>query len=112
MVRHDFLDRDASRRMIYNLAFSQGTRETITLPAPFLFDLHVGRYTIMPLDMYAYWDLAQPQVSVPEPPVEYHTPVYQWELIRLKRIYNFCWFHAVILSSLVVLCTFYIFFWD
>ena len=34
MVRHDFLDRDNNKRMIYNLVFSQGTRETITLPAP------------------------------------------------------------------------------
>ena len=31
-------------------------------------------------------------------------------MIRLKCIYNFLWFHAVILSSLDVLCTFYIFF--
>ena len=31
-------------------------------------------------------------------------------LIRLKRINNFWWFHAAILSSLDVLCTFYIFF--
>ncbi len=59
MLRHDFLDRDASRRMIYNLVFSQGTRETITLPAPSLFDLNAGRYTIMPSDIYAYWGLAQ-----------------------------------------------------
>ena len=36
---------------------------------------------------------------------------YVWGcLIRLKRIYNFWWFHVVILSSLDVLCTFYIFF--
>ncbi len=85
MVRHDFLDRDASRRMIYNLVFSQGTRETITLPAPSLFNLHVGRYIIMPSDIYAYWGLAQPQVPVPEPPVEYQTPVYQWEPEELTQ---------------------------
>ena len=85
MVRHDFLDRDASRRMIYNLVFSQGTRETITLPAPSLFDLHAGRYTIMPADIYAYWGLAQPQAPVPEPPVEYQTPVYQWEPEELTQ---------------------------
>ena len=85
MVRHDFLDRDASRRMIYNLVFSQGTRETITLPAPSLFNLHAGRYTIMPSDIYAYWGLAQPQAPVPEPPVEYQTPVYQWEPEELTQ---------------------------
>ncbi len=85
MVRHDFLDRDASRRMIYNLVFSQGTRETITLPAPSLFDLHAGGYTIMPSDLYTYWGLAQAQVPVPEPPVEYQTPVYQWEPEELTQ---------------------------
>ncbi|KAE8787567.1 hypothetical protein D1007_38384 [Hordeum vulgare] len=37
------------------------------------------QYIIMPSDIYAYWGLAQPQVPVPEPPVEYQTPVYQWE---------------------------------
>ncbi|KAE8821711.1 Lipoxygenase 1 [Hordeum vulgare] len=41
--------------------------------------VNTGRYTIMPSDIYAYWGLAQPQVAVPEPPVEYQTPVYQWE---------------------------------
>ena len=30
-------------------------------------------------------------------------------MIRLKRIYNFLWFHVVILSTLDVLYTFYIF---
>ena len=85
MVRHDFLDRDASRRMIYNLVFSQGTRETITLHAPSLFELHAGRYTIMTADIYAYWGLAQPQAPVPEPPVEYQTPVYQWKPEELTQ---------------------------
>ena len=51
IVRHDFLDSDINRRMIYNLLFSQGTRETITLPGPSLFKLHVGRYIIMTLDI-------------------------------------------------------------
>ncbi|KAE8790650.1 40s ribosomal protein s5-1 [Hordeum vulgare] len=37
------------------------------------------RYTIMPSDIYAYWGLAQPQVPVLEPPVEYQMPPYQWE---------------------------------
>ena len=39
----------------------------------------------MPLDIYAYWGLAQPQVPVPEPPVEYKTPVYQWEPEELTQ---------------------------
>ena len=79
MVRHDFLDRDNNKRMSYNLVFSQGTRETITLSAPSLFNLHLGRYIIMPSDIYAYWGIAPPQAPVPELPVEYQTLVYQWE---------------------------------
>ncbi|KAE8781295.1 40S ribosomal protein S5-1 [Hordeum vulgare] len=38
-----------------------------------------GRYTIMLSDIYAYWGLAQPHAPVPEPPVEYQTPIYQWK---------------------------------
>ncbi len=85
MVRHDFLDRDINRRMIYNLVFSQGTRETITLPTPSLFNLHLGRYIIMPSDIYAYWGIAQPQAPVPELPVKYQTLVYQWEPEELTQ---------------------------
>ncbi|KAI4976251.1 hypothetical protein ZWY2020_049858 [Hordeum vulgare] len=44
-----------------------------------------GRYTIMPADIYAYWGLAQPQAPVPEPLVEYQTPVYQWEPEELTQ---------------------------
>ncbi|KAE8811661.1 hypothetical protein D1007_11448 [Hordeum vulgare] len=39
----------------------------------------------MPADIYAYWGLAQPQAPVPEPPVEYQTPVYQWEPEELTQ---------------------------
>ncbi|KAI4969637.1 hypothetical protein ZWY2020_000551 [Hordeum vulgare] len=44
-----------------------------------------GRYTIMPSDIYEYWGLAQPHAPVPEPPVEYQTPIYQWEPEELTQ---------------------------
>ncbi|KAI5015618.1 hypothetical protein ZWY2020_057008 [Hordeum vulgare] len=44
-----------------------------------------GRYTIMPSDIYAYWGLAQPQVPMPEPPIEYQTLVYHWEPVELTQ---------------------------
>ncbi|KAI4976870.1 hypothetical protein ZWY2020_050477 [Hordeum vulgare] len=44
-----------------------------------------GRYIIMPSNIYTYWGLAQPNVPVPEPPVEYQTPVYQWEPKELTQ---------------------------
>ncbi|KAI5014689.1 hypothetical protein ZWY2020_056079 [Hordeum vulgare] len=59
--------------MLANYTFKGGTPKKL------------GRYTIMPSDIYAYWGLAQPQVPVPEPPVEYQTPVYQWELEELEQ---------------------------
>ena len=39
----------------------------------------------MPSDIYAYWGIAPPQAPVPELPVEYETPVYQWELEELTQ---------------------------
>ncbi|KAE8796217.1 hypothetical protein D1007_28728 [Hordeum vulgare] len=44
-----------------------------------------GRYIILPSDIYAYWGIAQPQVPVPEPPVQYQTPFYQWEPEELTQ---------------------------
>ncbi|KAE8784750.1 40S ribosomal protein S5-1 [Hordeum vulgare] len=43
------------------------------------------RDTIMPADIYAYWGLSQPHGPVPEPLVEYQTPVYQWEPEELTQ---------------------------
>ncbi|KAI5015798.1 hypothetical protein ZWY2020_059337 [Hordeum vulgare] len=59
--------------MLANYTFKGGTPKKL------------GRYIIMPSDIYAYWGLAQPQVPVPEPPVEYQTPVYQWEPEELTQ---------------------------
>ncbi|KAE8810343.1 hypothetical protein D1007_12927 [Hordeum vulgare] len=43
------------------------------------------RNIIMPSDIYTYWGIAPPQALVPEPPVEYQTPVYQWEPEELTQ---------------------------
>jgi hypothetical protein len=58
IVAHDFIAKDDGKRLIYNLVFSLGTCRIIILPAPSLFDIHSGRYLIMPEDIYAYWELA------------------------------------------------------
>ena len=83
MVAHHFINSNDDRRLLYNLVFSQGTCEIITLPAPSLFNLYSGRYTIMPDDIYKYWGLIQP--PVPEP---YQEPVYQWEPQELANQWN------------------------
>ena len=54
MVAHDFISNDKGKRLIYNLVFSEKTCQIITLSAPSLFDIHSGRYLIMPEDIYAY----------------------------------------------------------
>ncbi|KAI4997746.1 hypothetical protein ZWY2020_053088 [Hordeum vulgare] len=59
--------------MIANYTFKGGTPKKL------------GRYIIMPSDIYTYWGLAQPQVPVPEPPVEYQTSVYQWKTEELTQ---------------------------
>ncbi|KAI5014653.1 hypothetical protein ZWY2020_056043 [Hordeum vulgare] len=51
--------------MLANYTFKGGTPKKL------------GRYTIMPSDIYAYWGLAQPRAAVE--PHESTTPVYQWE---------------------------------
>ena len=53
MAGHNFID-SGERRFRYNLIFSQGTHGIIPLPAPALFDLFRGKYTIMSEDIYAY----------------------------------------------------------
>ena len=80
MVAHDFIRKDNDKRLLYNLVFSQGTCEIITLPAPSLFDIHSGRYTIMPDDIYRYWGLSQPPAPEPAPALDpYRDPVFQLE---------------------------------
>ena len=88
MVRHSFID-SGIRLFRYNLVFSRGTREIITLPAPSLFDIRSGRYTIMPEDIYTYWRLTQPPAPEPAPaPTPYREPVYQWEPQELANLWN------------------------
>ena len=56
MVAHGFLRCDKEKRLIYNLIFSEDTFQIITLPAPTLFDIHSGRYFVLPADIHAYWE--------------------------------------------------------
>jgi hypothetical protein len=89
MVLHDFIAKDNAKRLIYNLVFSQGTRQIITLPAPSLFDIYSGRYTIMPEDIYAYWERTRSPVhELVLSPDPYLEPVYQWEPQELAHQWN------------------------
>jgi hypothetical protein len=89
MVAHDFISKDNDKRLIYNLVFSQGTCQIITLPAPSLFDIYSGRYIIMPDDIYAYWERTRSPVPEPEPSLDpYEESVYQWEPQELANQWN------------------------
>ncbi|KAI5011661.1 hypothetical protein ZWY2020_013798 [Hordeum vulgare] len=72
--------------MLANYTFKGGTPKKLGDPGVPTIPCSIkGRYIIMPSDIYAYWGLDQPQVPVPEPPVEYHTLVYQWEPEELTQ---------------------------
>ena len=89
MVAHDFIKKDKDKRLLYNLVHSQGTCETIALPASSLFDIYSGRYTIMPEDIYRFCGLSQPPAHEPAPVPHLHQePVFQWEPQELANQWN------------------------
>ena len=66
MVAHDFIIKNREGELKYKLFFDKHHPETITLPAPSLFDLSSGKYLVLPEDIYAY----QNPTSAIEPELE------------------------------------------
>ena len=66
MVAHDFIIKNTEGELKYKLFFDKHHLETITLPAPSLFDLSSGKYLILPKDIHAY----QNPTSATEPEAE------------------------------------------
>ena len=54
MVAHDFIIKNREGELKYKLFFDKHHPETITLPAPSLFDLSAGQYLVLPEAVYAY----------------------------------------------------------
>ena len=80
MVADDFIRYDKEKRLIYNLVFSEVTFQIITLPAPVLFDMHLGRYIVLPADIHTYREGTRSSPLEPEPsPDPYQEFIYQWE---------------------------------
>ena len=80
MVAHDFIVKNRAGELKYQLFFNKHHPETITLPAPSLFDLTAGHYFVLPEAVYAY----RGQTSAPKPELEppldpYRPSSYQWD---------------------------------
>ena len=56
MAAHEFIVKDKNKKKMlnYRLIFGKNNFETITLPAPSLFNIFSGKYLVLPEDVYAY----------------------------------------------------------
>ena len=80
MVAHDFIVKNREGELKYQLFFNKHHPETITLPAPSLFDLSTGQY-LVPLEaIHAYRNPAPAKEPKPEPQVDpSRLSNYQWD---------------------------------
>ena len=80
MVAHDFIVKNKEKMLKYKLIFDKNHPETITLPAPSLFDLSAGKYLVPPEAIHAYRNQIPAPEPEPEPSLDPHCQsVYQWD---------------------------------
>ena len=80
MVAHDFIVKNREGELKYQLFFNKHHPETITLPAPSLFDLSSGTYLVPLKAIHAYRNLAPAEEPEPEPQVDpSRSSNYQWD---------------------------------
>ena len=72
MVAHDFIVKNRERALKYKLIFGKNHPETITLPAPSLFDLSAGKHLVLPETVRAY--LNPTSATEPEPEPQFDPP--------------------------------------
>ena len=70
MVPHDFTVKNREGELKYQLFFNEHHPETITLPAPSLFDLSSGTYLVPLKAIHAYRNPAPAEEPEPEPQVD------------------------------------------
>ena len=70
MVAHDFIVKNREGELKYKLFFDKHHPETITLPAPSLFDLSAGQYLVLLEAIHAYRNPAPAMEPEPEPQVD------------------------------------------
>ena len=80
MVAHDFIVKNKEGELKYQLFFNKHHPETITLPAPSLFDLSSGTYLVPLKAIHAYRNPAPAEEPEPEPQVDpSRQSNYQWD---------------------------------
>ena len=80
MVAHEFIVKNDENMLNYRLIFDKNYFETITLPAPSLFNISSGMYLVLPEAIHAYWSLTPAPEPRPEPPLDpYRSSFYQWD---------------------------------
>ena len=67
MVAHDFIVKNKKNMLNYRLLFDKNRPETITLPAPSLFDLSAGQYLVPLATIQAYRNPTSATEPEPEP---------------------------------------------
>ena len=80
MVAHDFIVKNRENELKYKLFFDKHHPETITLPAPSLFDLSAGQYLVPLATIQAYRNPTS--ATEPEPEPQFDPPWqydYQWD---------------------------------
>jgi len=70
MVAHDFIIKNRKGELKYKLFFDKHHPETITLPAPSLFDLSAGQYLVPLKAIHACRNPAPAMEPEPEPQVD------------------------------------------
>ena len=74
MVAHDFILKKWERALQYKLFFDKHHPETITLPAPSLFDLSAGKYLVPSEVIHAYRNPTSATEPEPEPSLDPYRP--------------------------------------
>ena len=69
-VAHDFIVKNREGELKYQLFFNKHHPETITLPAPSLFDLSAGQYLVSLKAIHAYRNPAPAEEPEPKPQVD------------------------------------------
>ena len=78
MVAHDFIVKNKKKMLKYRLIFDKNYFETITVPAPSLFNIFSSTYLVLPEAVRAYQSLTSAPESEPQSD-PHRQSIYQWD---------------------------------